>query len=67
MSTDNNFFSYMIGKVKEQQEQAIKRIACGAPKDYACYREEVGYLKGLETLEFICNEMRIEMEMSQNI
>lgn len=47
-------------KLKElidvQREQAAIELIGGGPEDYAAYRETVGFIRGLDTIDHWCVE-----------
>lgn len=56
------FHSQLERKINEAVENRSRSIASGAASDYAHYKENVGYILGLQEALKLCDEIEAESE-----
>ena len=56
------FHSILESKINEAVENRSKSIASGDASDYAHYRENVGYIRGLQESLKICDDIAAESD-----
>lgn len=56
------FHAALEARIKEAVENRSKSIAAGAATDYAHYRENVGYVLGLQDALKLCDDIEAESQ-----
>ena len=56
------FHSLLEVRIKEAVESRANSIVSGACSDYAHYRENVGYIQGLQVALKLCDEIEAESD-----
>lgn len=62
----SNFHRMLRAKVMEVLDTRTKQLIGGVPADYAAYREEVGYLRGLQDALVHAEDLEREPDERRN-
>ena len=59
---ETRFHALLKARVLEQISQSSESLCSGAAKDYAIYRDMVGYIRGLNDALKFCDEIEGEFD-----
>lgn len=62
----SHFRRMLTAKVMEVLEARVEQVTKGVPVDYAGYREEVGYIKGLRDALVLAEDLEREPDERSN-
>lgn len=48
--------------VAAEREQAVDDLAAGGPEDYAAYREQIGFIRALDSFDGWCADAAKQLE-----
>ena len=61
---ETTVLGHLVKQLKEQERSLLESLGDGSAKDYACYREMCGHIRGLAEAHLLISDLAQKLENS---